>query len=93
MTVTFICRNVLIYIVLHPQPNSIFMKLLVALIVVFSSLTLSAKSLSVSAVDFSTSTETTISSQIDKKKQRKNKRMNKRRKKACSNWAKRSYAG
>jgi hypothetical protein len=69
------------------------MKLLVALIVVFSSLTLSAKSLSVSAVDFSTSTETTISSQIDKKKQRKNKRMNKRRKKACSNWAKRSYAG
>jgi hypothetical protein len=69
------------------------MKLLVALIVVFSSFTLSAKSLSVSAVDFSTSTETTISSQIDKKKQRKKNRMNKRRKKACSNWAKRSYAG
>jgi len=69
------------------------MKLLVALIVVFSSLTLSAKSLSVSSVDFSTSTETTISSQIDKKKQRKNKRVNKKRKKACNNWSKRSYAG
>jgi hypothetical protein len=69
------------------------MRLLVALIVVFSSLTLSAKNLAVSVVDFSTSTEITISSQIDKKKQRKKKRMNKRRKKACSNWAKRSYAG
>lgn len=69
------------------------MKILVTLIIVFSSLTLNAKSLN----DFkkeSTSFEmTAVSSHIDKKKAKRNKRMNKRRKKACANWSKRSYAG
>ena len=69
------------------------MRFLIVLSVLFSSYTLSAKDLSISTVKYSTGTEITASSQMDKKKQRRNKRMNKKRKKACNNWSKRSYAG
>jgi hypothetical protein len=67
------------------------MRQLILASVLFSSFTLSAKEVSVSAVN--SATETTVSSSIDKKKQRRNKKMNKKRKKACATWAKRSYAG
>ncbi|MFN5909853.1 MAG: hypothetical protein ACK45H_00830 [Bacteroidota bacterium] len=66
------------------------MKQLILASVLFSTFTLSAKEVSVSVCS---APETTISSSIDKKKQRRNKKMNKKRKKACANWAKRSYAG
>jgi hypothetical protein len=69
------------------------MKFLITLIVVFSSLALNAKSLDAckkEAVSFET---TAVSSHIDGKKARRHKRMNKRRKRACSKWGKRSYAG
>jgi len=69
------------------------MKLAFGLFVVFFSLTLNAKSLDVCTKDFSSVEQTAVSSHIDKKKSRKHKKANKRRKKACSNWAKRSYAG
>lgn len=69
------------------------MKFLIALIVVFSSLTLNAKSLDTckkESVSFETNA---VSSHIDKKKARRHKRMNKKRKRACANWDKRSSAG
>jgi hypothetical protein len=69
------------------------MRLFVFATVLFTSLTLSAKEQSASASVTIYGTETIASSQIDKKKQRRNKRMNKKRRKACHNWAKRSYAG
>lgn len=68
------------------------MKFLVALIVVFSSLSLNAETLNVVKKDVSFE-QTAASSHIDKKKARRHKRMNKKRKKACNNWGKRSYAG
>ncbi len=61
-------------------------------IVLLTSFTLSAKGMTVSMVN-TVATETVFTSHIDKKKARKNKRISKRRKKACANWAKRSYAG
>lgn len=73
--------------------NPIQMKFILALVVVLSSLSLNAKSLDVSTHDFSSVEQTAASSHIDKKKSRRHKKMNKKRKKACSNWAKRSYAG
>jgi len=69
------------------------MKFLITLIVVFSSLTLNAKSLDACKKESVSFETTAISSHIDKKKARRHKRMNKRRKKACANWGKRSYAG
>jgi hypothetical protein len=67
------------------------MKFLLSFLIVFSTLSLSANdTVSVSA---NSSTENVISFHIDKKKQRRHKRTNKKRKKACHNWAKRSYAG
>lgn len=69
------------------------MRIFVLIAVLFTTLTLSAKEQSVSSTTSKYGTETIASLQIDKKKQRRNKRMNKKRKKACSNWAKRSYAG
>ncbi len=69
------------------------MKFLIALIVVFSSLTLNAKSLDACKKESVSFETTAVSSHIDKKKARRHKRMNKRRKKACANWGKRSYAG
>ncbi len=69
------------------------MKFLIALIVVFSSLTLNAKSLDVCKKESVSFEITTVSSRIDKKKARRHKRMNKRRKRACANWGKRSSAG
>jgi hypothetical protein len=69
------------------------MRLVFFVAVLFVSLSLSAKEQSLTVVDQSFSTEITASSQIDKKKQRKKKRMNKKRRKACHNWAKKSYAG
>lgn len=39
------------------------------------------------------STEAVSSFHIDKKKQRRHKRKNRKRRKACHNWARRSYAG
>ena len=61
-------------------------------IVLLTSFTLSAKEMTVSMVN-TDAIETDFASHIDKKKARKNKRISKRRKKACANWAKRSYAG
>jgi hypothetical protein len=61
-------------------------------VVLLISFTLSAKEVTSSVVNAG-STETVLASHIDKKKARKNKRVSKRRKKACNNWAKRSYAG
>jgi hypothetical protein len=69
------------------------MKFILALAIVFSTLSLNAKNLDVCAQDFSSVEQTAASSHIDKKKSRRHKKMNKKRKKACSNWAKRSYAG
>lgn len=69
------------------------MKFLIALIVVFSSLTLNAKSLDVCKKEAVTFETAAVSSHIDGKKARRHKRINKRRKKACANWSKRSYAG
>lgn len=67
------------------------MKFLLSILIVFSTLSLSAnESVSVSSVN---STEIIATFRIDKKKQRRHKRMNKKRKKACHNWARRSYAG
>lgn len=67
------------------------MKFLLSFLIVFSTLSLSAND-SV-AVSSANSTEMTASFHIDKKKQRRHKRMNKKRKRACHNWARRSYAG
>lgn len=61
--------------------------------IVFSSLMLNAKSLDVAEKDYLSIEKTADSSHIDKKKSRRHKKMNKRRKKACHNWAKKSYAG
>jgi hypothetical protein len=69
------------------------MKFLITLIVVFSSLTLNAKSQDTCKKESVSFETTAISSHIDKKKARRHKRINKRRKKACANWSKRSYAG
>ncbi len=69
------------------------MKFLIALIVVFSSLTLNAKSLDTCKKESVSFETTAVSTHIDGKKARRHKRMNKRRKKACANWGKRSYAG
>ena len=69
------------------------MKFLIALIVVFSSLTLNAKSLDTCKKESVSFETTAVFSHIDGKKARRHKRMNKRRKKACANWGKRSYAG
>lgn len=68
------------------------MKFLIALVVVFSSLSLNAKTLDVCKKEISFE-QTAESSHIDKKKSRRHKKMNRKRKKACHNWAKRSYAG
>ena len=68
------------------------MKYLIALVVLFSSLTLNAKNIDVSKKDFSFE-QTAVSSHIDKKKSRRHKKTNRKRKKACNNWAKKSYAG
>jgi hypothetical protein len=73
--------------------NSFKMRLVFFVTILFVSLSLSAKEQSLTVVDQSFNTEITASSQIDKKKQRKKKRMNKKRRKACHNWANRSYAG
>jgi len=69
------------------------MKFLIALFVVFSSLTLNAKSLDVCKNDITSVDQATVFSHIDKKKSRKHKKSNKKRKKSCAKWSKRSYAG
>jgi hypothetical protein len=67
------------------------MKFLLSFLIFFSTLSLSAND---SVVTSSTnSIETIATMRIDKKKQRRHKRMNKKRKRACHNWARRSYAG
>lgn len=67
------------------------MKFLLSFFIVFSTLSISANdSVTVSPAS---STETVSSFHIDKKKQRRHKRKNKKRRKACHNWARRSYAG
>lgn len=68
------------------------MKFLVAFVIMFTSLSLNAKNLDVCKKEASSIEQTAVSSHIDKKKARRHKKMNKRRKKACSNWAKKSYA-
>jgi hypothetical protein len=67
------------------------MKFLLSFLLFFTTLSLSANdSVGVSSTN---STETVATMHIDKKKQRRHKRMNKKRKRACHNWARRSYAG
>jgi hypothetical protein len=67
------------------------MKFLLSFLIFFSTLSLSAND-SVGASS-TNSIETIATMRIDKKKQRRHKRMNKKRKRACHNWARRSYAG
>lgn len=69
------------------------MKFLLAIVLVFSTLSLNAEVLTSSAQGQATFEQSSVSSHIDKKKSRRHKKMNKKRKKACHNWAKRSYAG
>ncbi len=67
------------------------MKFLLSFLLVFSTLSISANdSVTVSPAS---STEAVSSFHIDKKKQRRHKRKNRKRRKACHNWARRSYAG
>ena len=67
------------------------MKFLLSFLLFFTTLSLSANDLV--GVSSTNSTETVATMRIDKKKQRRHKRMNKKRKRACHNWARRSYAG
>jgi len=68
------------------------MKYLIALVIVFSGLSLQAKTLDVCKKELSIE-QTAGTHNIDKKKSRRHKKMNRKRKRACNNWAKRSYAG